>query len=88
MIQKEAQQPGDRSRECKDITHYKYFRCLISTHYTAYLLPGRERLQIKALADLPAVMPSSLWTPSLNTQHFDIHTHVMRPKHTGFKVLQ
>lgn len=64
------------------MTHYKYFRCLISKHHSAYLLQGRERLQIKALADLPVLMPSSLWTPcfnflSLSLAHSlsDTHTH-------------
>lgn len=52
------------------MTHYKYFRCLIST----YLLAGRERLQIKALAGLPVLMPGSLWTPTLITQTC-AHTH-------------
>lgn len=90
MTQREGQkQPWDRSKECKDMTHYKYFRCLISTHHSAYLLPGSERLQLKALADLPAVMQSSLWTPSLNTQtriHF--HTHILAEPGTDTQALQ
>lgn len=62
--------PGTEAAGETDTTRYKYFRCLISTHHSAYLLPGREKLHIKALA--------AFGHPSLNTQahiRFKTHTH-------------
>lgn len=87
MIQKEAQQPWDRSRECKDMTHYKYFRCLISTLHSAYQLLGRGRIQIRASVDLPDAMANSLWTPSLSRKtciYFHTHPDLTRCKHKRF----
>lgn len=43
MIQKEAQQPWVWSRESKDITEYKFFRCLISKHITALICSQGEK---------------------------------------------
>lgn len=83
MAQRERE--GDRSRECKDMTHYKYFRCLISTHHSTYLLPGRERLQIKALLSCQAAFGHPPLTHKLSRTH--THRRLTRRTHT-YKLLQ
>lgn len=51
------------------MTHYKYFRCLISRHHSAYLLQGRERLQIKALLSCQAAFGHPPLTHRLSRTH-------------------